>query len=278
MYVVHSYTRTNSQSVFQGHWISWWHPTIYFLWLPDSKLSPQSASRAVQPLLWQCHQIRLKHLQNCSPVHDIIMTFHSSVERPSPSRVRVGVVSSPQIMLQFLSIMIVSGAANAYLFIVMVFVIVAFILLRSYYLRTSREVKRLEAVGKYTLKHAFTDQYGYCIPTRHQRSCVRTLIPVLISVHFLFLCWLPTSLSSFAARSPLFSHISTTLTGLATIRSLKRQQMSLEWYHTLQDDHTTGWNSYIASTRWFGLRVDAIGAAFVGVVAFMAIPLADCEC
>ena len=87
-------------------------------------------------------------------------------------------------------------------------------------------------------------------------------------------CLLP---SLFAARSPLFSHISTTLTGLTTIRSLKRQQMSLEWYHTLQDDHTTGWNSYIASTRWFGLRVDAIGAVFVGLVAFMAIPLADGE-
>ena len=53
--------------------------------------------------------------------------------------------------------------------------------------------------------------------------------------------------------------------------------MSLEWYHALQDDHTTGWNSYIASTRWFGLRVDAIGALFVGIVAFMAIPLADSE-
>lgn len=91
-------------------------------------------------------------------------------------------------MLQFLSIMLVSGAANAYLFIVMVFVIIAFILLRSYYLRTSREVKRLEAVGKHPLKHAFTGQCGYCISTRYQRSCVRTLFPILISVHFLFLC------------------------------------------------------------------------------------------
>ena len=73
-------------------------------------------------------------------------------------KVRIGVVSSPQIMLQFLSIMIVSGVANYYIFIVMFFVIIAFILLRSYYLLTSREVKRLEAVGKYTLGHALTDQ------------------------------------------------------------------------------------------------------------------------
>ena len=57
-------------------------------------------------------------------------------------------------MLQFLSIMIVSGVANYYIFIVMVFVIVAFFLLRSYYLKTSREVKRLEAVSEFYLWHA----------------------------------------------------------------------------------------------------------------------------
>ena len=131
-----------------------------------------------------------------------------------------------------------------------------------------------------------------CIPitTRHLFFC--TNLPVLLQYsitsvinyipdknaqHLFFSFWLPTAFSILAARSPLFSHIATTLTGLPTIRSLKRQQMSLEWYHALQDDHTTGWNSYIASTRWFGLRVDAIGALFVGIVAFMAIPLADSE-
>lgn len=82
---------------------------------------------------------------------------------------------------------------------------------------------------------------------------------------------------SFAARSPLFSHMSTTLTGLPTIRSLSQQQMSLEWYYTLQDEHTKAWGAYSTSTRWFGLRVDIISAMFVGVVAFAAIPLAGGE-
>ena len=53
--------------------------------------------------------------------------------------------------------------------------------------------------------------------------------------------------------------------------------MSLEWYYTLQDEHTKAWGAYSTSTRWFGLRVDIISAVFVGIVAFTAIPLSDCE-
>ena len=56
-------------------------------------------------------------------------------------------------MLHFVSIMIVSGVANYWIFLPMAFVIVAFILLRCYYLRTSREIKRLEAVGEYYPKY-----------------------------------------------------------------------------------------------------------------------------
>ena len=54
-------------------------------------------------------------------------------------------------MLHFISILIVSGVANYWIFLVMVFVIVVFIMLRTYYLRTSQEIKRLEAVGEYSL-------------------------------------------------------------------------------------------------------------------------------
>lgn len=53
--------------------------------------------------------------------------------------------------------------------------------------------------------------------------------------------------------------------------------MSLEWYYTLQDEHTKAWGAYSTSTRWFGLRVDIISAIFVGIVAFTAIPLANGE-
>lgn len=50
-------------------------------------------------------------------------------------------------MLRFLAIMIVAGAANAYIFIPVAVVVVLFLALRYYFLRTSREIKRLEAIG-----------------------------------------------------------------------------------------------------------------------------------
>ena len=54
---------------------------------------------------------------------------------------------SHQIMLRFLAVMIVAGAANVYVFIPVAVVIVLLLLLRWYYLTTAREVKRLEAIG-----------------------------------------------------------------------------------------------------------------------------------
>ena len=51
-------------------------------------------------------------------------------------------------MLNFVSILIVSGVANYWIFLVMCFIIAVLILLRGYYLRTARSIKRLEAVGE----------------------------------------------------------------------------------------------------------------------------------
>ena len=92
---------------------------------------------------------------------------------------RSDVVFSSQIMLQFLSIMIVSGVANYYIFIPMVFVILAFILLRWYYLRTSREVKRLEAVGKCSSWCVFTRLVAHHLNI----SCLIALLLKLLSIY-----------------------------------------------------------------------------------------------
>lgn len=75
------------------------------------------------------------------------------------------IISTTQIMLQFISILIVSGVANYWMFLVMALVIVVFGVLRSYYLRTSREIKRLEAVGEYPLIHNIhvVAVYNFCL-------------------------------------------------------------------------------------------------------------------
>ena len=57
-----------------------------------------------------------------------------------------------KIFLRFLSILVISGIANHYIFIPIVLVLVVFLVLRAYYLTSAREVKRLEAIGEYGVR------------------------------------------------------------------------------------------------------------------------------
>ena len=52
-----------------------------------------------------------------------------------------------KIFLRCLSVLVISGIANYYIFIPVVLVLVVFLLLRAYYLTSAREIKRLEAIG-----------------------------------------------------------------------------------------------------------------------------------
>ena len=50
-------------------------------------------------------------------------------------------------MLRFLAIILTAAASNYFLLIPAFLVIIIFLAVRWYYLKTSREVKRLEAIG-----------------------------------------------------------------------------------------------------------------------------------
>ena len=52
----------------------------------------------------------------------------------------------PQVMLRFLAIMIVAVVANYYVLLIIIPVLIVFWLLRLYYLKPAREIKRLEAI------------------------------------------------------------------------------------------------------------------------------------
>ncbi|KAJ3591681.1 hypothetical protein NHX12_006813 [Muraenolepis orangiensis] len=94
------------------------------------------------------------------------------------------------------------------------------------------------------------------------------LIPVApLFVGFLFLrrYFLQTSrdikrLES-TTRSPVFSHLSSSLQGLATIRALGAQQQA--------------WFLFLATSRWFAVRLDGICSSFVAVTAFGCLYLRD---
>ena len=77
------------------------------------------------------------------------------------------------------------------------------------------------------------------------------------------------------ARSPLYSHISSTIQGLSTIRSYKEQEKFSDKFHYYVNEHTKAWYLYIAINRWFGARVDMISTLFLAFVVMTAIPLAD---
>ena len=82
-------------------------------------------------------------------------------------------------------------------------------------------------------------------------------------------------INSYTARSPIYSHISSTIQGLSTIRAYREQRRFLNTLHFYQNEHTKGWYAKVATNRWFGMRLDMFGAVFIGFLVFTTIPLSD---
>ena len=80
-----------------------------------------------------------------------------------------------------------------------------------------------------------------------------------------------------SARSPLYSHFSTTLLGLTTVRACEMEPASLAFFHAYQDEQTRGWSVYLMASRWLAVRVDFIIGVFVTILTLSAIPLASSE-
>ncbi|XP_022432637.1 multidrug resistance-associated protein 4 isoform X2 [Delphinapterus leucas] len=75
-------------------------------------------------------------------------------------------------------------------------------------------------------------------------------------------------------RSPVFSHLSSSLQGLWTIRAYKAEERFQELFDAHQDLHSEAWFLFLTTSRWFAVRLDAICAIFVIVVAFGSLVLA----
>ena len=54
-------------------------------------------------------------------------------------------------MIKFFAVLVVAGIANWYVFIPVFVVIVAFLFVRWYFLKAGREMKRLEAIGQFSI-------------------------------------------------------------------------------------------------------------------------------
>ncbi|KAJ6660867.1 hypothetical protein lerEdw1_017024 [Lerista edwardsae] len=104
------------------------------------------------------------------------------------------------------------------------------------------------------------------------------LVPLLILFIFLRRYFLATSrdikrLES-TTRSPVFSHLSSSLQGLWTIRAFNAEQRFQELFDAHQDLHSEAWFLFLTTSRWFAVRLDALCALFVVVTAFACLLLA----
>ncbi|XP_007666157.2 multidrug resistance-associated protein 4 isoform X2 [Ornithorhynchus anatinus] len=127
-----------------------------------------------------------------------------------------------QTLLMMIGVVAVAVAVIPWVVFPLIPLSIVFIILRRYFLETSRNVKRLEST----------------------------------------------------TRSPVFSHLSTSLQGLWTIRAYKAEERFQEMFDAHQDLHSEAWFLFLTTSRWFAVRLDAICTIFVIVVAFGSLILA----
>ncbi|XP_014472274.1 PREDICTED: multidrug resistance-associated protein 4-like isoform X2 [Dinoponera quadriceps] len=77
------------------------------------------------------------------------------------------------------------------------------------------------------------------------------------------------------AKSPVFSHVNSTLSGLTTIRSAGAQEMVRKQFDEHQDLHTSIYSLSVMTGVAFGLTLDIVSICFVAVVTYSFVALND---
>ena len=78
-----------------------------------------------------------------------------------------------------------------------------------------------------------------------------------------------------AAKSPIFTHLATTLNGLPCIHTLQLETQLTDKFYSLQDEHFRAWTTTISLMRWFALRVCFMMAAYLLLTYSIYIILSD---
>ncbi|XP_040034735.2 ATP-binding cassette sub-family C member 4 isoform X1 [Gasterosteus aculeatus] len=105
------------------------------------------------------------------------------------------------------------------------------------------------------------------------------VIPLLVVFLYLRRFYLCTSrdvkrLES-TTRSPVFSHLSSSLQGLWTIRAFGAEERLMRAFDAHQDLHSEAWFLFLMTSRWFALHLDAICALLITFSTFGCILLRD---
>ncbi|XP_063302912.1 cystic fibrosis transmembrane conductance regulator [Pelobates fuscus] len=124
-----------------------------------------------------------------------------------------------QLVLIVIGAITVVSILEPYIFLATIPIIIAFIILRSYFLHTSQQLKQLES----------------------------------------------------EARSPIFTHLITSLKGLWTLRAFGRQPYFETLFHKALNLHTANWFLYLSTLRWFQMTIEMIYVIFFCCVTFISI-------
>nr|XP_023400429.1 cystic fibrosis transmembrane conductance regulator [Loxodonta africana] len=73
------------------------------------------------------------------------------------------------------------------------------------------------------------------------------------------------------ARSPIFTHLVTSVKGLWTLRAFGRQPYFETLFHKALNLHTANWFLYLSTLRWFQMRIEIIFVIFFIAVTFVSI-------
>ncbi|XP_072332338.1 ATP-binding cassette sub-family C member 4 isoform X2 [Scyliorhinus torazame] len=105
------------------------------------------------------------------------------------------------------------------------------------------------------------------------------IAPLVIVFYFLRRYFLETSRDikrmESTTRSPVFSHLSSSLQGVWTIRATKTEPQFQAKFDEHQDLHSETWFLFLSTSRWLAVRLDALCAIFVSAVAFGCIIIAN---
>lgn len=70
----------------------------------------------------------------------------------------------------------------------------------------------------------------------------------------------------FTVKSPTFTHLGSTLSGLSTVRAYKAETILTHEFDCLQDTHSACWYMYLATKTAFSLSLDMICFVFVSCI------------
>uniref|UniRef100_A0A669CZP7 Multidrug resistance-associated protein 4 n=1 Tax=Oreochromis niloticus TaxID=8128 RepID=A0A669CZP7_ORENI len=149
--------------------------------------------------------------------------------------------------------------------------------------RFSKDVSQMDSM----LPITFVDFYQLFLQNVGVIAVAASVIPlilipvVLLMLIFLYLrsLYLRTSrdlkrLES-TTRSPVLSHLSSSLNGLSTIRASRSEEKLTKDFDVHQDLHSEAWFLFLMTSRWFALRLDSICSIFITLTAFGLILLRD---